>query len=61
MKRQHLLVLPFLSINAVAPSAEKQSNAPQTGKTYKCVDYAAEYCALPAKQPSDQVKLKQTD
>ena len=38
--------------------AEQQSDAPQTGKTYQCVDDAADHTALTAKQPRHQIKLK---
>ncbi len=42
-------------------SAEKQRDTPDACKTDKCIDDAADKPGLSAKQPSHEVKLKNTD
>lgn len=51
---------PFLFFCAefCSVSAEEHCNAPQTGKSYKGVNDAAEQRILTAKQPRYKVKLK---
>ena len=41
--------------------AEQQGNAPDSGKTYKCVDNAAYACCLTAEEECNQVKSENTN
>ena len=39
----------------------KQRDAPESGKTYKCVDNTGESSGLPAANPGDKVESEKTD
>lgn len=39
----------------------KQRDAPESGKTYKCVDNTSESSGLPAANPGDKVESEKTD
>lgn len=39
----------------------KQRDAPESGKTYKCVDNTGESSGLPAAYPGDEVESEKTD
>lgn len=51
----------FLCAKFCSVSAEEHCNAPQTGKSYKGVNDAAEQRILTAKQPRYKVELKNAD
>lgn len=53
-----LSLLPLFAVDLLPTSAKQQGNAPQTCKTDQCINDAAEHCALSAKEPCNQVKLK---
>ena len=55
--------LDFLILDSVKgfASAKQQRNAPNAGKTYHCVDDAAEQRGLTTADPSNDVKLKKPD
>ena len=48
----------LFAVDLLPASAEQQGNAPQTSQTNQGIDDPAEYSALSAKEPRNQIKLK---
>ena len=51
----------LFAVDLLMSSAEQQRNAPNSCKTYQCVDDPADYGILSTKDPSNEIKLKNAD
>ena len=51
----------LFAVNLLTSSAEQQGNAPQAGKTNKCIDNAADNCILSSENPCNKVEFENAD